>query len=37
MTAGFTRRRHSAHFPLAALLWRASVATATLSPPEWVI
>ena len=32
--AGSTRRRHSAGFPLAALLWRASGASSTWSPLE---
>ena len=32
--AGSTLRRHSAGFPLAALVWRASGALATWSPPE---
>ncbi len=32
--AGSTRRRHTAGFPLAALLWRARGASAAWRPPE---
>ena len=32
-----TRRHHSAGCPLAALLWRASGASATCSPPEYEV